>query len=442
MPAPVAPASPAHLPASFDAFTKGSPASVMARGTVERFLNPEFLDKGFQADAAGQDTREVFFFTLVHLTANVVIGSRKSVRASFAATPEQMGEWLVAVYQELEKKDPATSAALVRYASAEAASTIRVFHGEPQPLLEGHHVKVLDGSYLASCQRRIKGLKAGPLPGQSLVVLDPALRLPLDVFPCEDGPEQERALLPDVLAIVKAKDVWIADRNFCTRDFLVGIAARQGFFIIRQHRDLPTRDVTELEPAGEGPAGKFFEQQVAVLQEDGEEKVLRRVLVKVDTQTRDADDHIAILTNLSPEVDAPRIGSLYSDRWTIETVFQNLVMHLRSEIDTLGYPKAALFGSCAALVCYIVMAVLKGALEAVHGPGTIPNLSNYYFADEIERIELGMMIAIPDEHWKVFHRLTQAEFALLILALAGAVDMRRFQKAPASSRKKQPERLD
>jgi len=65
-----APASPAHLPATFDAFAQGSPVSVMARGTVERFLNPELLDKWFETNAVGQYTRQVFFSTLVHLTAN------------------------------------------------------------------------------------------------------------------------------------------------------------------------------------------------------------------------------------------------------------------------------------------------------------------------------------------------------------------------------------
>ena len=117
-------------------------------------------------------------------------------------------------------------------------------------------------------------------------------------------------------------------------------------------------------------------------------------------------------------------------------------MHLRSEIDTLGYPKAALFGFCVALVCYIVMAVLKGALEAVHGPGTILNLSNYFLADELEGTERGMEIAIPAKHWKVFRKLTQTEFVLALLALAAAVNMRRFRKTPSRPRKKRVERLD
>ena len=435
-----------RLPAVFDAFVLGSPVSVIARGTIERFFNPALLDEWFKANAVGQYTRKVLFSTLVHLTASVVIGSRKSVRAAYEATPEEMGGSLVAVYQKLQRIDPGTSAALVRFAAKEAAVALRALNGEQEPALPGYRVKLLDGNCLASSQKRIKelrGLKAGPLPGKSLVVLDPVLRLPLDVFPCEDGYTQERALLQDVLPTVTAGDVWIADRNFCTRDFLTGIAARGGFFIIRQHGNLPVEAVGELQPVGEGPTGTISEQQIVVLHDNGDRETCRRIHIRIEKETRDGDDYVAVLTNLPREaVDAVQIASLYRDRWKIETAFLELAMHLRSEIDTLGYPKAALFGFCVALVCYIVMAVLKGALGAAHGPDTIPNLSNYFLADEIESIERGMHIAIPDKHWKVFRKFSPADFALVLLALAQAVNMRRFRKVPTRPRKKQAERLD
>jgi len=52
------------------------------------------------------------------------------------------------------------------------------------------------------------------LPGQSLVVLDPALMLAVDIFPGEDGHAQERSLLKEVIATVEEDDVWIAEREF------------------------------------------------------------------------------------------------------------------------------------------------------------------------------------------------------------------------------------
>jgi len=91
--------------------------------------------------------------------------------------------------------------------------------------------KILDGNALSASEHRLKPLRecnSAPLPGKSLVVLDPSLMLAIDIFPCENGHAQERSLLPQVLATVESDDVWIADRNFCTLNFLSGIVKNQG----------------------------------------------------------------------------------------------------------------------------------------------------------------------------------------------------------------------
>ncbi len=71
------------------------------------------------------------------------------------------------------------------------------------------------------------------------MVLDPALALATDIFPCEDGHAQERSLLPEVLETVEASDLWIGDRNFCTTEFIFSIKSQQAFFLVRQHQNLP-----------------------------------------------------------------------------------------------------------------------------------------------------------------------------------------------------------
>ena len=40
----------------------------------------------------------------------------------------------------------------------------------------------------------LRQVSTAPLPGKSLVVLDPESRLAVDIFPCEDGHAQERRL--------------------------------------------------------------------------------------------------------------------------------------------------------------------------------------------------------------------------------------------------------
>lgn len=111
-------------------------------------------------------------------------------------------------------------------------------------------MRLIDGNALAATQHRLQGLRsvaAAPLPGQSLVVLDPQLRLAVDLFPCEDGQAQERRLFGQVLARVQPGQLWIADRNMCTLNFLSGIAQQQSAFVIREHQNLPWQALSDLQ---------------------------------------------------------------------------------------------------------------------------------------------------------------------------------------------------
>jgi len=132
-----------------------------------------------------------------------------------------------------------------------------------------------------------------------------------------------------------------------------------------------------------------YEQLIVVPDETGKEYTFRRIRVNLKHETRDGDTDICIITNLSRSVaNGKMIARLYRDRWTIETAFQHLAEYLNSEINTLGYPRAALFGFCVALVAYIIMSVVKAALGSVHGVDFIEkNISGYYVANEKSTLE-------------------------------------------------------
>lgn len=77
---------------------------------------------------------------------------------------------------------------------------------------------------------------------------------------------------------------------------------------------------------------------------------------------------LSILTNLpARKVSAKRVARLYRKRWTLETAFQHLEAYFHSATNTLGYPKAALFGLCLALVASNLLAGVLAALRGVHG---------------------------------------------------------------------------
>jgi hypothetical protein len=246
----------------------------------------------------------------------------------------------------------------------------------------------------------------------------------------------------DVLQTVEADDLWIEDRNFCTREFLCEIDDRGAGFIVRQHEGLPYEILSSLRDAGRIETGRVAEQQVRVQDAQGNWHKFRRLRIKLDEATRDGDGRLYILTNL-PRLKAStkRVARLYRKRWTLETAFQHLEAYFHSEINTLGYPKAALFGFCLALVAYNVLAVVLAALRGVHGETIVDEeVSLYYVANEIAETYKGMMIAIPGPEWIVFRTMSASEMATTLLDLAGRVRLRAFRKSPRGPKKPRPER--
>jgi Transposase DDE domain len=383
----------------FNRFAQKSPLTVVARGMMERALYPEKLDQWFDATAKEQYTKDLLFSSVFDIMSQVVCGSRPSVNAAYQASKDEIAVSITSLYNKLNGIEPNTSTELVRYAAGQIAPVIEKLGGTSEPPLPGFQIKLLDGNCIEKSQHRIKELRsiaAGPLPGKSLVVYDPVMRLPIDVFPCEDGHAQERSLLNRVQLTVKPNDVWIADRNFCTIDFTCQIESRGACFIIREHKKYPLQPVEKEKLIGQILTGTVYEQPILVLDQDGKQHKFRRIHIALKKETRDGDRQISIITNV-PEnaAGAKKIGELYRDRWQIETAFQELSEYLNSEINTLGYPKAALFGFCVALVAYMIISVIKAAISSVHGADTFETkVSGYYIADEISATYRGMMIAI------------------------------------------------
>lgn len=434
------------LSSIFDSFVQKSPISVMARGIMERVLNPDQLNQWFDSTAEAQYTKDLLFSSLFDIMSKVVLGSHRSVHAAYQATEEEIGVSITSVYNKLNGIETHTSAQLVRYAVGQAEPLVKKLGGKRPSPLPGKRIKLVDGNCIEKTQHRIEELRslaAGPLPGKSLVVFDPVEGMPIDVFPCEDGHAQERSLLKTVMASIEPADVWIADRNFCTVEFTCDIASRGADFIIREHKNYPWQPLGKEKYIGKIETGTVYEQPIMVRDEQGREHPFRRIRIKLKKKTRDGDTDIFVISSLSKRsANAKKIAGLYRDRWTIETAFQHLAQHLNSEINTLGYPRAALFGFCVALVAYIILCVIKSALASVHGADVIKNqISGYYVADEISATYRGMMIAIEYDHWGVFHQMTPAQLVKLLKTLAANVRLAAFRKHPRGPKKPQPKRI-
>ena len=431
----------------FAQFVEESPVSVMMRGIVEYAFDANRLDKIFEETAEVQYTRELRFSTVADLMAEVVFNISPSIGAAYQANIGEMTVSRKSVYNKLNGIEPRISAALVVDSVSQFAPVIEKLRATLPPLLPGYRTKILDGNHFAATEHRIEELRTigdAPLPGKALVVLDPLLKLATHVFPCEDGHAQERSLLDQVLPCVEKGDLWIEDRNFCTLGFLFGIRSRGAKFLVRQHANLPGRLRGRCKYVGRIETGRVYEQSMEITDpKTGATLALRRITVKLYQPTRDGDTEIHILTNVPRRAaNSLKLADLYRKRWTIETMFQELTETLTCEIKTLGYPKAAVFAFCLALVAYNGISVIKAALRSVHGTDTVEeHVSGYYLSLEISKIYTGMMIAIPPKHWTVFRDMTVAQLARILKELAHYVDLSKYQKHPRGPKHPRPERI-
>src|SRR5262252_2437241 len=382
-------------------FVKERPICVMARAVLERLLDAPRIDDLFARTAQQQYTRELLFSSLVQLMSEVVLGVHPTVHAAYQANKTAIRVSTTALYNKLDRVETGVAAALVRDSAELAEPVVKALRASHPRWVPGYQIKVLDGNHLATTEHRLKVLRdtwAAPLPGQALVVLDQQRMLITDVFLNEDGHAQERRLIAEVLQHVKADDLWIEDRNFCTLGLMFGMARRGAAFVVRQHGQLQGELLGRPTRQGTTRSGPVYEQSMRVRDPDsGETMRVRRITIKLKEPTRDGDTEIHILSNVPVQrASAAQLARLYGKRWSIETAFFEITTTLVCEINTLGYPKAALFAFCLALLAYNAVSLLKAALRSAHGRHKVnAKVSGYYLALEIGRPYDGMMMAIP-----------------------------------------------
>lgn len=430
----------------FEQFVAASPVTVMVRAIMERIFSAEKLDALFEESAQKQYTRELLFSSVVGLMSLVVCGIHPSVSAAYKALEKMVGVSRTALYDKLNGLEPGISRALVNYTAQELSPVLAELGGTKAALLPGFEVRIIDGNHLGATEHRLQVLRqngSGALPGQSLAVLDPDWMLVRDLFPCEDGHAQERSLFTQVLDTVNPGQVWIADRNFCTRLLLFGIHGRGAYFIIREHLNLPWQALEPLKPVGVLSSGVVSEQAVQLTDEQGNILTLRRIVVQLNTPTRHGETEVGILTQLpATQVDALKVAMLYLERWSVEKMFQLVTDVFHCEIKTLGYPRAALFVFAMAVVSFNILSTVKAALKRVHGIDKIEaGLSDFYLAEEVQGTFRGMMIALPAPDWQLWARMSVEAFADSLKLWAASVNLKRFASSPRSPKKTVPKRV-
>jgi hypothetical protein len=435
----------------FRPFIEESAVSVMFRGTLENVFTSSRLDRLFKDTARKQYCGALAFSTCAELLSLVVTRTQRSVHAAYRKNRDHIRVAVKSVYSKLAGIEPRVSEALVRETAADLRQIMEQMNATLPGPLPGYDVRIVDGNCLSGTQHRLKELRTlgdAALPGHTVAVLNPHVELVEDLIVCEDGHANQKPLYIQLLEQVRRGQCWIADRDYSTLDFLFGIAERNAYFVIRQHGVLRGTPVGHRRRVDRIDTGVVYEQRLRLIDAHGRALVVRRITVELDNPTRDGDTEIHLLTNLPEKVPAGRIAEVYRSRWQIETAFAKLTTVLKCELNTLGYPDAALFGFSLAVVMYNAVSTVLAALRATHpevetrsdrssASGGKLTFSFYYVADEIRGVARGMAIAVPAEHWtNAFANLTPKQMAKKLLWLARQVDVKQFLTNPYRSQKR------
>lgn len=425
-----------------------SPLTVLVRGVLEWACPHSFLEELFdRLCRPKQWNRKLTISAIAWLLLAVVSGARRSVFAAFQADQDSEHPTITAtaaaLYAKYGRTDPRFAAAVVQE-SAERMNQVMTAAGVTSLFgWEGYRIRILDGTDLGGTEHRLKPLRrinAAGLPGRLVVVYELATGLAVDAVASEDAYTSERELVQPIVARARPKDLFVADRNFCTTKILFGVSDRNAFFVIRQHESLRWRPLKPARVLGRVASGEVWEQPVEVEDTDTGRCVrMRRILLKLDTPTADGELEIVLLTNLRG-ISALRICELYRDRWSIERHFALVKTVLRGEIEGLGRPRAALFVLCLSLVAGNALAVVKQALRTTHGDEELEKLSGYYLADEVAGNYRAVDALVAQAQWRRLTRQLPEAFWGWCQAVAARVRTRGFHKHPRGPKKPQPKR--
>ncbi len=412
-------------------FADKTPAAVMVNALSQRVLNADQLNQIFEEKSEKQYHRKILFSTLVELMLMVAFRYKDSPHQAYCEEGYHFSKQ--ALYDKLNRMELSLSEELVKQTYKDMNELIKEMSAYHAPLISDYHMLFLDGNCIEATHRRLKKLRtiqAAPLPGKSLVIMEQESGLVRNLFLCEDGYAQERALLDPVVSTIRPHDLIVMDRNFCVTEFLRAIDEKKGFFIARHHKGMI---LNRLNPSTEEKVRRETGEIRGFTAEIGQgEKALpvRVIRVSLKKPTRDGESFIDVVTNLPNSVLIFEIAEAYRNRWSIESLFQRLEKHLHSEVNTLGHPRSALFSFSVAVVGLNLYAVVMAAIQAAHPKICVKEeVSDYAIASEIVQTSYGIDVMTEEEDWRPIITQSPQEFTLWLLSLASKMRMHKFKKA-------------
>ena len=429
----------------FARFAKRAPLSVMTRIVLENLVGAAQLDSVFRDVAQRQYTNQLLFSTCAELLVEVTLFGCSSVNAAYLRNQEDIPVSVVSVYEKLQRVEPAVCEALVARTADRAQGVITELKAHRPEPIAGYRLRIGDGNVLGRSERRLsvlRGTNVAALPGQSVVLFDYATGLISRIIPCEDAHVSEKRLMLGLLPHLQPGDLFMGDSAYATQEFMQGIRDRKASFLVRHHSSLKLHPA----PKGKGTAprkrvgscrtGTIYEQSVTTA--DGQKfRAITLERGRSQKPLRNGKRTLTLLTNVPrKKASAKKLLALYLKRWKIEEAFRQLTQDLSCEVNTLGYPKAALLAFSLAVLAFNCLACVKATLASRHGWEKVDaELSSYHLASEVKRTFEGMCIALSEETWEPYAALDASSLAAALKDLAATLSWGRYRKAQRGPKK-------
>jgi hypothetical protein len=420
-----------------DRFIEKYPLAVMTRAVVQSVVG-EQLDEVFQEHRGRQYDDAIKFSTIAMSMAEIALGTVENRNQAYRKYKQELQASVVAYYGKINRTEPAVCEALVRHSAHGAGELLGELDFKPWEVLPGYRCFAVDGNHLGKTEKRLKetrGLCAAPLPGTVVARFDLQTGLFDQAYLLEDGHAQESTVLDRAIEDLAERDLILADRHFCIVPFLLKLAARGCFFLIRQHGRLKGELLGKRRKIGEIDSGAVYEQAMRI--RAGEDMlVLRRLTVELHDPTRDGDLELHVLSNVpAADADACKLAQMYRQRWEIENAFYLLTTTLVCEMKSNCYPRCALLLFCTAMLAYNCRQVLLASLYAEHAQEDVEQMSQYQVAlDTVAPME-GMLTAINDKEWETLTPRDRRGVAAFLRVVSRRVDVRGYKKSVRGPKK-------
>jgi len=418
-------------------FLSKCPFAVLTQAAMRGVIADEF-DKLFDENRSQQYEKTLTFSAMATAVADVVLRFAANFHQAYATHKEELNVSLTSFYNKINATELQTSEALVARSAQRAAELQDHLGFVPWQVLAGYNVYALDGNHLQESDKRLKPLRLlhdAPLAGTTVARFDLQRQLFDRAYLLEDAHAQESTTLKQVVDDLEPGDLIMADRHYCVLSFLYTTDEKGVCFLIRQHGRFKGVLVGKRRKIGCTETGTVYEQPIKT-SSAADALVMRRITVELNEPTRDGDTVIHLLTNLPADVAALTIADTYRLRWEEETGFYYLTTTLTCELPSIGYPQAALFLFCMAMMAFNIRQVVFASLYAEHDEESINAVSHHAMSVEISRFSDGMLVVLEDAFWERLLGRTSEELANRLREFSRHIDLKRYRKSKRGPKKK------